>query len=255
MGKKSSSPPNVSGAAQIEGEFARETARDVTYADRPDQYNPFGSLKWQQTQQIDPATGERVTAWTQVQDLSEDSKSIYNPTVAYLANNAELAQKLGLRAADELGQAPDWAQFGEASNLEFDPTALRSAAEDAAYQKSANRLNSRFDSEANDLEIKLRNQGLAPGDQAYDAQMAAFTRSKNDAFEQARLGATAEGRGEASQLFDQQLASTEFANALRSGNIEEYLAKRRLSLSEAQALDPTQGIQDLAATYTGGSGG
>ena len=44
MGKKSSSPPDVTGAAKVEGKFSRETARDVTYADRPDQNNPFGSV-------------------------------------------------------------------------------------------------------------------------------------------------------------------------------------------------------------------
>ncbi len=67
MGKKGGSQPvaDVKGAAQVEGEFSRETARDVTYADRPTQYNPFGDVQWSQAEFIDPASGEKVTKWTQ----------------------------------------------------------------------------------------------------------------------------------------------------------------------------------------------
>ena len=57
MGKKSSKSPDVVGAAEREGEYSRETARDTTYADRPDQYNPFGSVTWGTERVLDPATG------------------------------------------------------------------------------------------------------------------------------------------------------------------------------------------------------
>ena len=73
MGKKSSDPADVRGAAETEGQYSRETARDVTYADRPDQYNPYGSVTWGQEMVRDPATGEMVTKWTQNEALSKDA--------------------------------------------------------------------------------------------------------------------------------------------------------------------------------------
>ena len=63
MGKKSTKPADVTGAATIEGEFSRETARDQTYADRPDQYNALGSSTWGQELVTDPATGAKTTKW------------------------------------------------------------------------------------------------------------------------------------------------------------------------------------------------
>ena len=56
MGKKSSKAPDVVGAAREEGKISRETARDATYADRPDQNGPLGSTTWGQERVLDPAT-------------------------------------------------------------------------------------------------------------------------------------------------------------------------------------------------------
>jgi hypothetical protein len=253
VGKKTSSPPDAKGAAQVEGEYSRETARDTTYADRPDQYNPFGSIQWGTEQVIDPATGEPVTKWTQQQSLSDDSQSIYNPMMNFLQNKAELSSGMMGRVQDEMGAAPDWSQFGDVVGLDYDPTQIRAAAEDAAYQKEANRLDPRFNKEAEALDVRLRNQGLRPGDQSYDAQMSSFTTGKNDAYEQARLGATATGRQEAEMLYGQQMQSSQYSNALRDKQIQEYLDKRGFSLGEANALDPTSQLAELTGMFSGGS--
>ncbi len=247
MGKKSS-PPNVVGAAETEGQYSRETARDVTYADRPDQTGPLGEVRWGQEMGIDPATGEQVTKWTQNQTLNPELQGSLDSSLGMMGDRASLARSVNERVAGEMGAAPDWDQFGDVEG--FDPDARRQAAEDASYGKATSRMDPRFAREAEQLEIKLRNQGLDPGDQAYDAAMESFNFGKNDAYEQARYGATAEGRDE----FGISLQGNERANALRDQQIEEYLAKRGFSLAESKRLSEGQELSDIAGLVTGGEG-
>lgn len=217
MGKKSSDPPDVEAAAEKEGQFSRETARDVTYADRPDQYNPLGSLTWNREQTIDPATGEPVTRWAQTQS--------FDPRIQQSLDRGMMSI-----AAD-----PDFDQFGDV--VGFDPSAQRAAAEEASFMKSKNRLDQRFADERDSLDVRLRSQGLQPGDQLYDSQMRNFMQGKNDAYEQARLQSVASGRDE----FGVMLQGNERANALRDQRIQEYLAKRTHSLGEIAQFLPEGG--------------
>ena len=61
MGKGGGSKrPDVIGGAREPGEQARELAREQTYANRPDQYNPWGSTHWEAT-----TDAERMERWTQ----------------------------------------------------------------------------------------------------------------------------------------------------------------------------------------------
>lgn len=254
MGKKSSKAPDTRGAAEVEGKYSREVARDTTYADRPDQYNPFGSVQWETQQVIDPATGEPVTKWVQSQRMSEDAMNIYAPMYDSINARGQMSNLMNERIWDEMGVAPNWDQFGNAMGLEYDPTDLRTMAENAAYNKAASRLDQRFGGEQDALEIKLANQGLAPGDQAYDAAMENFRMGANDAYDQAMWSAVGEGRAESGQLFDQQVRDAEFSNALRSSNIDEYLGKRGFSLGEASKLDPSAQLGEFASVFAGGGG-
>lgn len=252
MGKKGGGGNDGSAAAEVQGEFARETARDVTYADRPDQYNPFGSVTWDQKRFKDPATGEMVTKWQQNQKLSPASQGILDSNLNITGERSALAESLQGRVDQEMGGAPDWQQFGDVQGMDYDPTELRNRAENSYYQKETNRLDPRFAKERDSMDIRLRNQGLRPGDQAYDAQIASFDTGKNDAYEQARLGSVAGGRAEAGQLWNQQLAGNERSNALRNQQIQEYIAKRGYSLGEQNSLTEGQGLTDLVSTFSGG---
>lgn len=254
MGKKSSKAPDTKGAAAIEGKYARETARDTTYADRPDQYNPFGAMQWGTEQVVDPATGELVTKWTQSQTMNPEIQAIIDANLGMMRGRAGMAGGMMGRIQSEMGSPADWAQFGDVQGLDFDPDAIRGAAEDAAYRKEAMRLEPQFAKRREQLMIQLRNQGLRPGDQAYDAAMSTLGQESTDAFERARLGATEIGRAEAGQMFQHQMAATELANALREQQIAEYLGKRSFSLGEADRLNQGQGLVDLVSTFSGEGG-
>tara|TARA_R110000851_G_scaffold288960_1_gene443085 strand:- start:4712 stop:5473 length:762 start_codon:yes stop_codon:yes gene_type:complete len=252
MGKKSSSPPDVTGAAAVEGEFSRETARDVTYADRPDQNNPFGSVTWGTQRVRDPASGEMVTKWTQNQSMAEPLQNVFDSQMSSIQSNSDLADSMSGRIQDEMGAAPDFQQFGDVKDFNYDPTQQRQMAEDAAYERSTNRLDPQFDKKRNDLEIRLRNRGLAAGDQAYESEMESFGTGRNDAYEQARLGATGEGRQEAQQGYTQALGTNERANALRDQQIAEYISKRGFSRGEQNSINPISELSTLSDTVSGG---
>ena len=247
MGKKSQSSPDVVGAANTEGQYSRETARDVTYADRPDQYNAFGSNTWGQEESIDPATGEKVTKWTQNQNLNPATQQLF---ASQMGRNQSLADASAIaagRAGREMDAPLDWNQFGDVQG--FDPAANRQSAEDAAYGRATQRLDPRFASQRATLETQMANRGLRAGDQAYDAAMNNFNTGRNDAYEMAQMGAVGEGRQETGL----NLQTNERANALRQQQIQEYLGKRGQSLTEANALQDAQNLGEMTQTFGGGA--
>lgn len=296
MGKKSSSPPDTKGAARIEGEFSRDTARDVTYADRPDQYNPLGSLTWTQEVTRDPGTGKNVTKWVQRQRLNSQPQRIFNREMATTERTGQMRYGAMARAQQDLAQGADFDQFGDPIQLGYGgqgsggqaapgqvehqgmpmpggqafgpggqvfgegqggdspmtPMGLRQRAEDAAYQRDTMRLDPRFQQREEQIELQMRNQGLRPGDQAYDAAMSTFGNERNDAYERARLGSVGEGRAESQQMWDQSLQGNELANALRQQRIDEYVQRRGFNLSEAERLGEGTSLSDLSDMATGG---
>ena len=337
MGKSSPDTPDVEAAAERQGEYDRQTARDTTYADRPNQQNPFGNLEWSTSMGIDPATGEPVTLWDQRQTLNPEIQGMLNQELGMMRGRQDVGQQINSRIGAEMGGAPNWDQFGQAQDLEysgleigqavnqsggiqsdpggseysssatdaflnyndqagsfyFDPNTTRAQAEENAYNKDKMRLDPRYASMQEQIDIRLRNQGLRPGDQSYEAQMGAFSNDRMDAYERARLGAGEVGRAESAQLYnqakgtydtnlsgkqynldaayqkaqaqqakndaqwgrykdqftsqfdekgqiwDQQMGGTDYSNALRSGDISEYLGKRGFSLGEANSLRGT----------------
>lgn len=307
MGKKSPKTPDVIGAAQEEGEQSRETARDKTYADRPDQYNTMGSNTWGQSMVRDPATGEMVTKWTQNQTLSPDMQNLYNTQMQTNQQLGSTAAAMGDRITAEMGMPLNWEQFGDVEagpqasgvigagigpttgpeGFQWDGQSQRQAAEDASYGRATSRLDPQMEQRRQELEVRLRNRGLRAGDQAYESEMAAYGRDSTDAYEQARMGSTLEGRaedaqsyGQASntfgqnltseqqrynqmlsggqndraadqQAFDQEMSANERANALRQQQINEYVGKRGQSLSEQQALQGAQTTGQMVENFSG----
>jgi hypothetical protein len=281
MGKKSGpAPPDLTGAATVEGEFARETARDQAYAQNADQNNALASSQFTQELVIDPASGEQVTKWVNNQTLSDPMQQQFdtqNSTNQYLADTAN---SMGSQVRQDLGTPAEFDQFGSG---QLGPAATtgdeqfsyssdnRGRAEDAAYQKATNRLDPRMEKERATLERQLTNRGLRAGDSAFDSAMGNFGNQSNDAYEQARLGSVAQGRAEDSQSFsqaqntfgtnrasekqqfDQGTQATNQANALRSQNIQEYLGKRNQSLKDQNALRDSNTNSKVISDF--GSGG
>jgi hypothetical protein len=86
-----------------------------------------------------------------------------------------------------------------------DPQFTLDRAENATYDRMAARLQQQQQSEAQQLEIKLRNQGLVPGDEAYQAQMLSHNQKYNDAFQNAQNEAIMAGGREAQRMYGMEM--------------------------------------------------
>tara|TARA_R110000751_G_scaffold212266_4_gene315669 strand:- start:99 stop:1367 length:1269 start_codon:yes stop_codon:yes gene_type:complete len=301
MGKSAPPTPDYRGAAQETAEASKEVTNMQTYANRPDQVNPWGSTTWTNEQVRDPATGQMMTKWNQNQELAPDSKAALDSQLALTRGKSDLAGGMMGRVADEFGSQMDWDQFGDlnrgvqaeaidmgdlpagASALDYsgasavgDSQAQRDRAEQAIFDRSSSRLNDRFGGQQQAMEIKLANQGLRPGDQAYDAEMKNLGQERNDAYSSAMNDAITGGGAEASRTFgmdmsrrgmmtgetgaqadfanqarrqalgeqvslkdrgfDQGMQQVNYANSLRDQAIKEEMNKRGTSLNEMNAL-------------------
>lgn len=267
MGGKST--PDFGDVAASQGEENQAVIRDQIYANRPTQYTPWGYTQWTNQQVIDPATGEPTTQWTQTSGLSPELQSILDKQIAIQGGRTDLGGLLTDRMFGEFGTPMDWgnlspmgqvpiAQFTRPEGDIGDPTQTRQRAEDMMYQQATSRLDPAFQGRRQALEIKLRNQGLGPEDAAWQAQMGNLGQQETDAYNQAMFSASAAGRDEAGQMFNQMMgrnqnafqqalasnqqnwqqamAGSQYANQIRQQQMAEAMQQRGFSLNEINAL-------------------
>jgi hypothetical protein len=268
MGGNNKSPDYAQAAAN-QGAADKEVNRDQTYANRPDQYTPWGYTKWGSTQVTDPSTGKPVTQWTQYQGLTPQLQDIYNKQVAIQGGRTDVAGALTNRMKDEFGRSMDWSglsPMGTVPTNQFtipepdigDPNAFRQKSQDAMYNMAKSRLDPQFSGKRAELEVKLRNQGIGPEDAAYKSQMAALGQQETDAYNQANWSSVGAGRDESNAMYSQMMGrnqnafnqantanqanfgqamqSSQYANQIRQQQLTEAMQKRGFSLNEINAL-------------------
>ncbi len=252
MGSKGSKSPDYSEAAEKQAEASKDITRDQTWANRPNQYNPWGSTEWEATSVIDPSTGKPVTQWDQYEQLSPDAQNALDSQLALESGRSELAGGMMGRVGDEIGTTMDWDRFGNMTTV-GDQKLLEGGqdfvdrAESAYYDRSTSRLDPQFSGEQEALEIKMKNQGLRAGDQAWDSAMESFNNRKTDAYQAATNEAIKAGGAEGARLQGMDLGTSRFnqdtmyrgsdySNQLRAEAIKEEMTKRGLSLNEMNAL-------------------
>lgn len=237
MGKASApDTPDYEGAAKEQGEEARWLAQQQNFANRPDQYNPWGSTTWQQETFTDPSTGKESMRWIQNQQMNPIMQGILDYQMQGQLGQAQLANMMQGQVAQSFGQPMDYSQFGGQQQLDFDPTQMRQRAEDSIYQQGISRLNPQFEGQRQSAEIALRNKGLRPGDQAYESEMNRINMQQNDARTQLQGQALQAGQGESAQLWQQQMGGSQYANQLRQNAMQEAMQQRYQPYNEWQAM-------------------
>jgi hypothetical protein len=267
MGGKSDST-DWGAVAAGQGEENAGVVRDQLYANRPNQYTPWGAQTWQTDETVD-ANGNPITNWTQTTSLTPELQDQYNKMMAISGGRMDIAGMLTGRMGGEFGQEMDWrglnpmgqrptAQYTLSEGSIGDPNAFRGRAENAMYDSAMSRLQPQFESRRAGLETKMRNQGLRPEDAAWKSQMSGMDNAQNDQNNQAMWSATDAGRQEAAQMwgqnmgqnqnnyqqslganaqnFGQSMQGSQYANQIRQQQITEALTKRGSSLNEIQAL-------------------
>ena len=242
MGKQTAAPVDYQGAAVAEAEAAKDLTEQQTWANRPDQMNPWGTVSWNATPTYDPVSGQNINKWTQNQTLSPALDKALESQMVMMEGRSTLGYGMMDRIGSELKDSMNWDQFGQMQNvndqtkmstqdlpglwgqlqqdipqyqtsgtldqLNFEnapdvmaPQFGLQRAEDAIYSRAQGRLDPKFQGEQQALEIKLRNQGLAPGDQAWNSAMQNFNFGKNDAYQNAMNESIMGSGQEAQRLF------------------------------------------------------
>lgn len=112
MGKKSGPPaPDYTGAANAQAAASQEATTAQTWANRPDQTSPYGNVTWGSSETVDPATGQKVTKWTQNTSLDPQLQSALDSQISLQQGRSDLAnQQLG-GLQQTYSKPMDWGGF------------------------------------------------------------------------------------------------------------------------------------------------
>ena len=153
---------------------------------------------------------------------------------------------------------------GQQTSLDFsgaptidDPRTSVQRAEDSVYERGASRLDPQFAQESQALDVRLRSQGLNPGDEAYDAQMKNFQDRKTDAYANLEREAQAEGFRQGQGMFGMQsqhrgqmtgetAQQGMFANQALQNMFGQQMGARGQDLDIANAINQFQQTGDMA---------
>jgi hypothetical protein len=113
MGGKGSAPPppDYIGAANTQAAASKELTNIQNFANRPTINTPFGSQSWQTSAQVDPATGQTVTSWTQNNSLAPALQSALNAQIGLQNDRSQLAGNFMDRVASEYQRPFDYANL------------------------------------------------------------------------------------------------------------------------------------------------
>lgn len=225
MGKsKAASPPQLDPTKLAAQQAAtnRDTAIAQTRLNQVDEVTPFGTSTY-------APTGEKVDGIQQYKRTTtlnpEDQKML---DVQRQIGQQLLGTGSGLldRVNESTSNPFSLGDYPAITGINED---ARQGVEDALYKRATNRLDRRFGNQQTDLETQLANQGFARGSEAWKREMQDFSENRDDAYEQARLGAEASAIQEQGRLFGLESSQRERA-------IQEGLLERGLPLQEIQGL-------------------
>lgn len=256
--------PDYTGAAQATAQGNLEAARAAAAANRVNQITPYGNLKYEQT----GTDSYGNPTWTATQSFSPDQQAIYQQDVdASKGLGTSINAALGrvqqgmqegfnpnLPAINYGGQTPDLkTDFGRAptaqnvdaaGNLKTD---LASSSGMAGWDRAQAILNQRLQPQLEiqneQLDTKLRNQGIMPGTEAYNRAKAALGMQQNDLINQSQL--TAQGIGQ--NLYNQDLGAAQFGN--------QALTQQQQNQIAATGFNNAAGQQNFANQMTADQAG
>jgi len=209
MGKSASAPPppDYAGAAKETAAGNLDAARANIAANRVNQVTPYGSLNYDISGQ-DPYGNP---TWTATQSLAPDQQQLLDIQNQLSIGTGKLGQK-GLGYVENMINQPF--DTSKLVSTGFDPS---QSYQDAYMQ----RLQPQIAQGREALDVKLANQGIPVGSEAYNRAMMAQSQRENDLL----LGATTQGFGVGQQARQQGFNELAYQrnepintlNAVRSG--------------------------------------
>lgn len=106
--KRTPPPPDYTGAALAQAQASKENLNIQNFANRPTINTPFGSESWQTSATTDPATGQRVTQWTQNTTLAPQLQQALDSQINIQQGRSDLANAFMGRVGEEYKQPFDF---------------------------------------------------------------------------------------------------------------------------------------------------
>ena len=224
MGKSSPrapAAPDPYATAAAQGAMNKETAETQARLNRVNEYTPYGSSVYSNTE-----GGDGSSDYTRTTTLDPAQQAIVDQQTGISSQLNELA---GDRITRVEGSLSDPYSYEGMPDAPVADAAARQQTIDAMYNQYESRLNPQFSDAQTALETQLANQGIGVGSDAYTKAMESQGRTRNDAFQSAMNNAVTGGGAEQSRLFGLQ------GNA-RERAIQEYERIRNAPLNEVSAL-------------------
>ena len=227
MGGKASAPPapDYLGAATAQAQASEKATNTQNFANRPVINTPFGTQSWDTNAVVDPASGQKVTQWTQNTTLAPGLQDALDYQLDTQLGRSQLASGFMDRVANEYAQPFDYASLPKMAQVNAPASLMTNVTDytpglktafsfgdlpqiDSSFRNTvADQLMERMrpvhDYQQSQLETKLANQGFTQGSEAYNRALNEL--NQRQAME--RFNALDQSGNEAQRLFDMQMNS------------------------------------------------
>lgn len=254
MGKSTPAAPDYTGAANSQAAASKENLMAQNYANRPSIETPFGSQTWQTNSQVDPTTGQAVTAWTQKNNVAPELQSALDAQISSQNQRSQLANSFMNRVGSEYSKPFNYeglpamqsggtpgeirtnvADYAPGLNTSFNfggapaaPT-YDTGYRDRVAQSLMERMMPVQDYQNRQLQTQLSNQGFKLGSEGYKRGLDEL--AQRQAAE--RYNAYDTAGNEAQRMYGSQMGARQqgISEAMSQGNFNNQ------ALGQAQGLD------------------
>jgi hypothetical protein len=244
FGKAPEAPaaPDYRGAAQETAAGNLAAAQAATAANRVSQYTPYGNLVYSQTG-VDSQGNPTWRADQSLAPAQQQMLDLQNQTSLGLGNTINSA--LG-RVQSTMGQGfnPNLPQLqssaGQANLQTNTDYAGGMQGWDRANQLLMQRLAPQMQQQQESLDVKLANQGIVPGTEAYNRAQTQLSQQQNDLRNQAQISGLSAGN----TLFQQGLQGAQFGN-----QAQQQMQQNRLQNAQLANQANQQGYTQALTNY------
>lgn len=235
-GKSAPEAPDYTAAAIAQAEASRDVTEQGTWANRPDQYTPWGATTWDTKRVYDPTTQQYLNRWSQYTTLDPNLQASLDAQIEQQRARSELANSLTGRIEEEYGSPMNWGALPERAPAPETAPYYYDQAGDALYSRATSRLDPQWERKRDDMTATLTARGLRPDDPAWQRAMNELDMAETDAYQQAQWQATMSSGQEGQRMFGMDLDRAKYMSDLRNQQLAEEMQRRGFSLNEIQAI-------------------
>lgn len=209
-------------------DFATGANQDVNLA-RSNVKGPNGSVTW-----LPPTTPGGQ--WTQSTTLNPNEQATLTGTQGSNATMAGGAATMTPWAVGAESGPMDYNQFMPGGTHVQGGQYYDQKAGDAVYQQFADRMEPQFKQQTAAMDVQLRNQGLKPGDEAYDTQMKQVAQEQGDQRQRASQDAVQMAGQEGQRMQGMDVSAGNYNTDQRNAQITQELQKRGYGVDEIKKM-------------------